>query len=906
VIGRSRPLLIAATSLLLAVPAPATSGIDGIEHLFGSTNVNAVTGHGRLSVGVSVDGDVSVLTWPSPSYADQLAYLSSNDLHARVLPRFGAPQGAGLFLGLLVERGETRELTWLRDADWIIAQSYGPEDGPNVVTRHDSARLGLTVTVTDAVRPSADEGDVMVRLVEVERAGDSAVTAAWLLTYANLSPIPPNSRVPELPLADWLFDGSNDFAAVWDASAGAVIHFHPRDQLIYDEFLDFAIPPAVAYGVIGAQLQTGTPDAETLATLAAQLDATYADGSYLALTTVPPPDQHQVGYDETPLCATRDMFADNILRLPETVPNAELPVDPALIDLLRCRDEPPVHVREGWMHAAADALADSADGELSGSGIAAGEVNDALRTPLVFDTAGASLARAAVLLGAGSTASAARAALSSAGDPGGVAAAARAALDRWLATVRLPDSAPAAVRAVARRSLINLRVGTDAATGAIVASISRQPPYGLDWLRDGAFFNAALDISGQTELAGRRADLYIQWQRREPVPPTPVVDLPPPVDPTSGKTDTYPADAWEMNYYPDGMIGGIFRFEIDDAAFALWTIVTHAGWEPAPAQYLSERWDAIARAANLLARWRDAETGLQAPAQEDDNSAYTRGLHGAVTVYGALEVAARAARLIGHNSAAARWAARACELRNAVLEHLYDEETGRFVAEVGQHFDPLRAPTGSTAWLVWPMRILPWDDARVQAQLAGDVDVIEPHIRLQTAGGSYFMKSTVSFGLANMNPALSSRIAEMRDRLATDHPTPTRHFGEAMVVEDTAQGPRASQRVATPHLWEGILFYLTAMALDAPEAFDRHDAVLPPSQVAPAGMACPLIVACRGDCDDDGEVTVDELMRGVRIVLGSTPPAACAALDTDGDGAVMVDELIGAVRHALKGCIAPP
>ena len=85
---------VALFALLLAWPAAARADrrIDAIEHIFGATNVNAICGHGRISVGVSADGDVTVLTWPSPSYSDQLGYVSSNAYDARSRPRLGASE----------------------------------------------------------------------------------------------------------------------------------------------------------------------------------------------------------------------------------------------------------------------------------------------------------------------------------------------------------------------------------------------------------------------------------------------------------------------------------------------------------------------------------------------------------------------------------------------------------------------------------------------------------------------------------------------------------------------------------------------------------------------------------------------------------------------------------------------
>jgi hypothetical protein len=63
---------------------------------------------------------------------------------------------------------------------------------------------------------------------------------------------------------------------------------------------------------------------------------------------------------------------------------------------------------------------------------------------------------------------------------------------------------------------------------------------------------------------------------------------------------------------------------------------------------------------------------------------------------------------------------------------------------------------------------------------------------------------------------------------------------------------------------------------------------------------------CVGDCDADGFVTVDEVVRGVSLALTSVDHAGCAALDGNDDARVSVDELVTAVQHALHGCPPPP
>ncbi|MBI4516412.1 MAG: thrombospondin type 3 repeat-containing protein [Deltaproteobacteria bacterium] len=59
---------------------------------------------------------------------------------------------------------------------------------------------------------------------------------------------------------------------------------------------------------------------------------------------------------------------------------------------------------------------------------------------------------------------------------------------------------------------------------------------------------------------------------------------------------------------------------------------------------------------------------------------------------------------------------------------------------------------------------------------------------------------------------------------------------------------------------------------------------------------------CVGDCGRDGEVTVDELVKGVNIALGNLPVTECASFDTNRDDEVTVDELVSGVNRALGGC----
>lgn len=61
-----------------------------------------------------------------------------------------------------------------------------------------------------------------------------------------------------------------------------------------------------------------------------------------------------------------------------------------------------------------------------------------------------------------------------------------------------------------------------------------------------------------------------------------------------------------------------------------------------------------------------------------------------------------------------------------------------------------------------------------------------------------------------------------------------------------------------------------------------------------------------GDCNGDGQVGVNELLQGVRILLGQAPLSTCPALDYDGDGQGGIHELVAAVAVSLRDCPGGP
>lgn len=92
-------------------------------------------------------------------------------------------------------------------------------------------------------------------------------------------------------------------------------------------------------------------------------------------------------------------------------------------------------------------------------------------------------------------------------------------------------------------------------------------------------------------------------------------------------------------------------------------------------------------------------------------------------------------------------------------------------------------------------------------------------------------------------------------------------------------------------------------------AFLRAVASPTPTPTSPGGTPVPSPTAtipedrpCVGDCNGDGQININELIRGVNIALGNADLATCPSFDRDGNGRVSINELVGAVNAALFGC----
>lgn len=466
-----------------------------------------------------------------------------------------------------------------------------------------------------------------------------------------------------------------------------------------------------------------------------------------------------------------------------------------------------------------DAFEDAADGRLRGNDRYEGHTTGALRRPLDL-TSGA--ATATVLVTAAPAADPALSLLADYRDrdPDAVRADKRAWFDDLVGDAPMPACDDPAVRTAARRALVTVVTNFDSDSGAMVASIATQSPYNLDWPRDGAYFNHVLDMLGLHDWVATHNRWYADLQRGPDDPPPAGLDI--------------PVGSWAMNYYADGTVGGPIPWEIDETALAAWTLYDHYA-VTGDEDYLHDVYPAIRRTAELFVDHVDEDTGLPAPAHEDDNVLKSQTVVGAGAVWLALDAAAEAASVVGREGDQHRYEARRDELAAAIDDHLWDERQGAYsrgarVARLREWpvldrlFDALPLAPGAVAEpsVAWPIGFRPLADDRMERHIESMWADIEPTFDEPAAGdhefGLYDTKSLLA--LAKAWRGDEDKMERVRDGLrwvAHEHATDdTRVMGEIWRVVDDEVITAISQ----PHAWTQVLFYYAALEAWPPADVD--------------------------------------------------------------------------------------
>lgn len=448
-----------------------------------------------------------------------------------------------------------------------------------------------------------------------------------------------------------------------------------------------------------------------------------------------------------------------------------------------------------------DAYEDAADGTLSGNGTYSGQTTGAV-TAAVDTSRGRD--RVSLVLAGGADADEATATLDAARgtvarSPQRVVATKRAWFDRLVGEAPMPATDDPDVLALSRRAVVSLASVYDRGSGAIVASIATQSPYGEDWPRDGAFFNHALDLVGRHDWVATRLRWYADLQSDGTPGPTLDGLLEPVVIPPGN---------WAMNYYADGVVGGPIPWEIDETGYMLWAFWDHVR-VTGDLDVLRDVYPAVQRAADFLTDCVDPTSGLHCPAIEDDNPQPRQTIHGAGPIWLGMDGAVKAARALGEDADAQAWAARRDELGAAIDEHL---------AEDGVY-------AGGNGVIVWPVCLHDFDDPRfADAHYDAVWQRLAPSFEQPAAGadgrirGLYESKGLLALAKATRGlPGWDERVRDALRWVATEHAEHDTHvMGEEWLYEDGDVVSGVSQ----PHVWEQVLFYLAAVEAWPPDEVD--------------------------------------------------------------------------------------
>lgn len=384
---------------------------------------------------------------------------------------------------------------------------------------------------------------------------------------------------------------------------------------------------------------------------------------------------------------------------------------------------------------------------------------------------------------------------------------------RWLRDAPLPRDAPEPVVRLAKRALVSLHQAIDTSAApngegaAVVASISTQPPYGEDWIRDGAFFNEVLDMIGHGDLVERHNQFYAAVQKK-------LAEGAPPGSPLSVCEGPTPSGNWFMANYADGGDAGPITWEIDETALGLWTLWRHHERGEASSGYLERIYPAIRRSAEFLVAFRDPVTKLPPGTACEDDTFPPPGkptMHSAGPVLLAMRSAVEAAEALGRTDDAERYRKRVAELETAIDRTYAAGGDGS-----GGSGGAWTADYGRGGWALWPVRVKgDYDHPRMRAQAQAVWESVEPSFRAPDGPrerGQYEAKALL--GLAHAYQALGDDAGLERVRRGLRWIADvqagyqdTGILGESWYVRDG----RVASVVAQPHVWAQVLFYLAAL-----------------------------------------------------------------------------------------------
>lgn len=275
------------------------------------------------------------------------------------------------------------------------------------------------------------------------------------------------------------------------------------------------------------------------------------------------------------------------------------------------------------------------------------------------------------------------------------------------------------------KSLMYLRAHLDQEGGIIASLDSDMLQWGYDtyayvWPRDAAYAAMMLDTIGDTSAAKR----FFNFCAR-------VIS---------------PGGYFLHKFWADGSFGSSWHpwisngksqlpIQEDETAIVVYAFLQHFK-HSRDLEFLESQFAILVEGpAEFMINYRDPTTHL--PLASYDLWERKRGVstYTCATVYGALQAAAEMAHILGKSDLVARYTAAAQEVKQGILQHLWDEKSGTFVNMIIQTDDGIqydRTIDISSVYGVMQFEVLPITDERLRRAWDTTVSVLTHNI---PAGG---------------------------------------------------------------------------------------------------------------------------------------------------------------------------
>jgi oligosaccharide amylase len=277
-----------------------------------------------------------------------------------------------------------------------------------------------------------------------------------------------------------------------------------------------------------------------------------------------------------------------------------------------------------------------------------------------------------------------------------------------------------------KRSLLLIRTHIDSNGGVIAAADSdimafNRDTYTYVWPRDGAFVSMALDRAGYGEVTRN----FFEFCARAVMP-----------------------DGYMLHKYnPDGSPGSSWHpwfahnepqlpIQEDETALVIFSIWKHF-LNMRDFEFLQKIWETFVKgAAQFLCDFREESTGLPLPSYdpwEEHRGIFT---YTTATTIAGLHAAAQIANILGHYKHSENYQHIADEMKQALLFHLFDDETKRFVKKIrrkdGKTIEKDTTPDASIS-VLWMLEVLPATDPR----MVSTMQQLDEHLKVRTSVGGY-------------------------------------------------------------------------------------------------------------------------------------------------------------------------